>query len=177
MLVDLTAIETLTIVTGGGQAAVDALGDTPAGEPKRTCLLVPGIDVAWDECACGQFAQVIVGEYLTNSPFDGGGTSVADSCGLSYRVISVASSIVRCIPTMDGNGHPPSCARLLNAGVIDVVDRTAVRLAILCFLENLLDAGRIEFYQLGQQTPLGELGGCAGSVLTWSVAVANKCPC
>lgn len=176
MLVDLTAIETTIIVTGTGQAAVDALDDV-GPEVKRKCLLVPGIDVAWDQCQCGQFAQTLIAEYLTNTPFDGGNALAGNGCGLSYRVISVATSLVRCIPTMDGNGHPPTCAKLLAAGVQDVRDRAAVRLGILCHLEDLLAADTISYYQIGPQTPLGEQGGCAGSVLVWSVALPNRCPC
>lgn len=172
----LTATETMIIVTGTGQAAVDALDDA-GPELKRKCLLVPGIDVAWDQCQCGQFAQTIIGEYLTSTPFDGGNGAVGNGCGQAYRVITVASSVVRCIPSMDQNGNPPTCDKLLTAGMQDVRDRTAVRLGVLCHLESLLEDDTISYYQIGQQTPLGEQGGCAGSVLTWSVALANRCPC
>lgn len=177
MLVNLTAIETTIIVTGTGQAALDQLALTALGPPKRKCLIVPGLDIAWDECECGQFAQTLIAEYLTNDPFDGGATTVGNGCGTSYRVISVASSIARCIPTLDANGRPPSCDKYLTAGVHDIQDRTALRSGILCHLQSLLDTNVISYYQIGQQTPLGEQGGCAGSVLVWSVAVPNRCPC
>lgn len=178
MLVTVTAQEVLTIVTGAGRAVADALVTVPNGTPNRVCLLIPGIDVAWDNCQCGQLAQVIVGEYLTNVPFDGGSSATQGTgCGVSYRAFTVATSLVRCVPPMDANGVPPSCDAYLAAGINDVIDRTAVRGALLCFLQNLLDAGRIEYYQLGAQAALGEQGGCAGSVLTWSVALVNRCPC
>lgn len=178
MLVNVTAQEVLTVVTGTGQAVADALVGTPNGTPQRVCLLIPGLDVAWDNCQCGQLAQVIVSEYLTNAPFDGGASAtVGAACGLAYRVVSVATSLVRCVPMMDPNGKPPKCSAYLTAGINDVIDRTAVRLAVLCHLESLLAAGTVELYSLGAQTTLGEQGGCAGSVLTWSVALVNRCPC
>jgi hypothetical protein len=177
VLVDLTAATTMIIVTGTGQAALDALEDAGGPEIRRKCLLIPGFDVAWDECQCGQFAQSLIAEYLTSTPFDGGNAAIGNGCGSAYRVISVATSLVRCIPTMNERGEPPSCAKLLAAGIRDVQDRTAVRLGILCHLESLLESGDIEYFQIGQQTPLGEQGGCAGSVITWSVALRNSCPC
>lgn len=173
-LVSVTAVETLTIVTGAGQAALDQLALTPNGEPTRRCLLIPGVDVAWDSCQCGQFAQVIVSEYATSNPFDGGNTAVS-TCQLPYRVIVVGSSIVRCVPTVDENGFAPTCDQYLAASVNDVLDRAAVRLGIQCFLQGLLDGHRIEHYSLGPQVPLGEQGGCAGSALTWQVSVINRC--
>lgn len=176
MLVNVSTTQILTVVTGAGQAALDNLADSPKGLPVRQCLLVPGLDVAWDNCQCGQFAQVLISSYTTNAPFDGGSTLI-QSCGASYRAITVASSIVRCVSTMNDNGEPPACSAYLTDAVSDVYDREAVRTGITCFLQNLLDAGGIEYYNVGAQTPLGELGGCAGSVLTWSAAFINACPC
>lgn len=152
------------IVTGVGACVIDALGQTPAGAPDRQCLLLPTQSIPWDNCDCGgQIALAIQSVYGSSRfPQPADATKDWSTCGPPWQVAQVMLSVVRCVPTMDDQGVPPSCPAELAAAITLENDRTAVRQALACCLEALRTANRIGVWALNASTTVGELGGCAG---------------
>jgi hypothetical protein len=165
------------IVTGIGACVVDALNQTPAGAPDRQCLLLPTLTIPWDNCDCGgQLAQAIQETFGSDrfpAPAD---AKDWQPCGPPWNVVRVLLSVTRCVPTMDDQGQPPSCAESLAAAITLENDRTAIRQALACCLTDLRDAGLIFAWALQASTTVGELGGCAG-VETPYVFAMRSCLC
>jgi hypothetical protein len=161
--IDLTA-SPAAVVTGIGQCVVDALEQTPAGAPTRQCLLLPTFTIPWDNCDCGgQIAQAITQVYNAESfpqPFTGNWKRR----GPHRLIVQVTLQVVRCVPSMDDQGSPPSCASSLAAAITLENDRTAVRQALACCLSDLAAAlpPTLLEYNIGPSVTVGELGGCAG---------------
>ncbi len=151
------------IVTGIGVCVLEGLAQTPAGAPDRQCLLLPTQTIPWDNCDCdGQFAQAITSVYGADRfpiPAD---AKDWQPCGPPWSVTRVLTSIVRCVPTMDEQAIPPTCAAEQAAAITLENDRTAVRQALACCLTDLKTAGVIFHWSLGPSDTVGELGGCAG---------------
>lgn len=166
------------VVTGVGVCVVDGLGQTPAGAPGRQCLLLPTQTIPWDNCDCGgQVALAIQTVYgSTRFPTPADATRDWSPCGPPWQVAQVMVSVVRCVPTMDDQGQPPTCAAELAAALILEADRTAVRQALACCLTGLKDAGVIGGWALNPSTTVGELGGCAGVETTFLIAL-RSCLC
>ena len=168
-----------TIVTGIGACIVDALEQTPAGAPTRQCLLLPTQQIPWDNCDCdGQVALAIRSVYNSDifpQPFTG---KTWARCGPHFWVARVVVSVTRCVPTMDENGVPPSCAAELAAAITLENDRTAVRQALACCLQALYDQRppRIASWLVDASVTVGELGGCAGVETEFLIGV-NTCTC
>lgn len=162
------------VVTGVGQCVVDELAGTDAGSPARQCLAVPG-EIAWDNCECGQFAQTITTDTPSKSFPTSAENESFERCGPPLLVMSVTASTTRCVPGVDDNGHPPSCAALLDAARVLETDREAMRRAITCCLRDLYRANRITNYAVGVGTSVGPLGGCAGVNMTYRFGVNYTC--
>lgn len=160
--INLTA-SPASIVTGVGQCVADALAQTPAGAPTRQCLLLPTQSIPWDNCDCGgQLALAIQSVYGSVSFPAPAPLRDWQPCGPHWSVVQVMLSIVRCMPMMDEQGIPPSCAEELEAAVMLENDRTAVRQALACCLNDYKTAGRIGGWALSPSVTVGELGGCSG---------------
>lgn len=152
------------IVTGIGQCVVDALDQTPAGAPDRQCLLLPTISIPWDNCYgdCGQVALAIQSVYGSWRFPTAAEAKDWQPCGPEYQVIQAIVQVVRCVPTMDDQGNPPPCADSLAAAITLENDRTAVRQALACCLNDLKSGNRISGWSLQPSITVGEQGGCAG---------------
>lgn len=169
-----TAINLHSVVTGIGECVRVELATTPAGEPDRVCLSVPG-QIAWDACDCGQLALSVgqvYGSVVFPTPADGGSES---ACGTPLVVAPITVSITRCVPGPDDLGNPPSCDELLAAALILEQDRYAVRRAVACCLRDMLDSQVID-YTVGASVTVGPEGLCAGSDTAVLVAFTN-CDC
>jgi hypothetical protein len=169
--VDLRAF---VVVTGVGECVRPELAATTEGAPDRVCLLVPG-QIVWDDCHCGQFAQTITTTNVSRNPPQ----PAADmgQCQTPYLVVNVISSIVRCVPTSDDGGGPPTCADLLAAARQLEEDKAAVRRGVTRCLCNLLSTDTVLGFSVGEQTAVGEQGACAGSELAWQFWLPNPDQC
>jgi hypothetical protein len=184
--INLTNPGFAALVTGVGACIVDALDQTPAGAPCRQCLLVPTSQIVWDNCGpcpggCdGQVAQAIRGVYGSDTfPASAANLNWAKlSCTPKYWVAEVVVSVTRCLPSISETGEPPSCDEELAAALTLENDRTAVRQAIACCLDDVYTATPqwLAAYALGPSTTLPELGGCGGSETTYLLGV-QSCPC
>ena len=160
------------IVTGVGMCVINELMATPesGGVPAkmRTCLLVPGA-IAWDGCDCGQLAQTIQRIYPTQIfPADASDVPVRGGCGPGGALVfEVLLSVLRCVPGLDGQGRPPTCAKLLTSALEIQGDAYAMRKAVSCCLADFARDRQIIKYSVGGTNFVGPEGGCGGSELTY----------
>lgn len=165
------------LVTGVGQCLIDALAETSAGVPDRQCLLLPTQTIPWDNCDCGgQLALAIQSVYGSTRFPQAAEAKDWSHCGPPWQVAQVMVSVTRCVPAIDEQGNPPSCADELAAALVLEDDRTAVRQAIACCLTSLKDAHTIGAWALNPSVTVGESGGCAGVETTFLVAL-RSCLC
>lgn len=152
-----------------------ALAATDAGEPGRVCD-VPGL-VAADDCQCGQLTITIDRIYPSlQFPNEAPATALADQCTPPYEAYNLTVTVLRCAPTLDSRGNPPSCAVLDAAALAWFIDMDAVREALGCCLIGLRDADTIVDFTLRDTTPLGPDGACVGSDTHLTIGLVN-CGC
>lgn len=158
------------IVTGVGQAVLDALPTSYGGDVTRKCLLVPGA-IAADGCDCGQFAQTILRDNPSDVfPVDSSLSPVSTRCGPRSLMCNVMAIIFRCVPgiTMsNGVARYPTCAALLNAGLVQESDAWVLRRAITCRLQAFKDARQIDAFYVGGTERSGPEGNCGGPAITY----------
>jgi hypothetical protein len=182
MIVNLTLPHFAAIVTGVGTCIVDALNQTPAGAPDRQCLLLPTAVIPWDGCSCdGQVALAITSVYGSQIFPTPATPTDWTHCGPNYWVANVVASVVRCVTGINQLGEPPPCATALAEAIRLENDRSAVRQAISCCLDNYRSAMPPTFgvgaWVLLPSSTVGEQGACAGSETTFQVGVrACACP-
>ncbi len=169
------------IVTGVGQCIAEGLAESLRGVPDgfRTCLLIPAAQIAWDNCGCpdgGQFAQAILSRG-GSSRFPGLDTGNWSLCGPPLDIVTVLTSVSRCVPTMDFQGAPPTCEASLTAALGLESDREIVRQSLACCLDALKREFRIQGWNIGPSTTVGELGGCVAVETTYTFALSScLCP-
>ncbi|WP_284576854.1 hypothetical protein [Streptomyces sp. 2P-4] len=177
------------VCTALDAAAVDVEGQ-PGCPDCRACL-VPG-QPAWDSCedpcsddeAGGQLSVSVVRTYPTSleefpSPM-GEKRLVQGVRGCtppSVIAVELLVTLLRCAPTMDENGCPPSCEELSRAARVLHVDMVTVQNALLCCLPGTSTRPRGRIFSLGQQRAVGPDGGCVGVEQRVTVALPGcRCP-
>lgn len=149
---------------------------TQAGLPSRVCV-VPG-SIAWDECPCGQLAIAVTRTYPSAQfPRELGGDGLTDQtqCGWPYMIADLTVQAVRCAPSPNERGEPPSCDALAYSSQIVLADAHAVMAGIRCKLADLESDRTIEDYVIRPTTFIGPQGGCVGSELGLTVGVNYGC--
>lgn len=165
-----------TVVTGIGEYVSNELVNSIGGKPERIVLATPG-SIAWDSCDCGQFIQTInsvVGSRAFPTPAT---DQPIENCGHPLVVVSVTTSLVRCIPGIDQNGNAPRPDVLLDAALILESDRLVLRRALECVLHDLAMSYRITNYTLGVAQSVGPEGQCGGVEVGYSFGVNNNTGC
>jgi hypothetical protein len=145
------------------------LEQTSAGVPDRVCV-VPGAELAWDDCECGQLTVHITQQY-SSKIFPAQDSSPMQRCGTGYIVVVYVVTILRCIPVGDEQG-PPSCTELDAAAQDQAEDARAVWDAVICCFSEDAD---YEFTVLNQAF-VGPSGFCGGSALTIAVGLSDTEP-
>lgn len=138
----------------------------PGGEVARAGV-VPGLEVAWDDCECGLLAvhHVNIWPSRTFPEPDRGGPFT--KCDPPWWVVDVRVTVARCVPTGDGD-QPPSVEALDAAAALADADIEAMQVGVACCL-----AGRQ--HRVTDHLPLGPGGACVGSELAVLVGFGN-CP-
>jgi hypothetical protein len=165
-----------TAVTGVSACIVAELeqgladGLPTLGVPGRVVPLVPGSEIPWDGCECGQLAQAVEhGPYPSNFSFPDEDTGLFGNCRLDGLAIRVRASLTRCEyhPCPDEQGHPPPAAAQLAAGRMQQTDEFLMRRAISCCLAGMRADRLIDDYAMGGSDYA--VNGCCGevSMLYW----------
>lgn len=154
---------------------------TSGGCPERACVYNGSEAVAFDDCCNGQLWVVwertiptdwktqSFGQYPQRSPR----TVTSGNCftliGMDFEV-----GILRCAPTFDDHGNPPTCEQLEESARQQHEDAWAILKAVVCCLGELSDLGYYTSWE--QQQPIEDEGGCVGSVMGFSVG-QELCAC
>ena len=181
VVINLTSPGFIPIVTGIGACIVEALDQTPAGAPDRQCLLLPTAVIPWDDCDCGGQVALAIRQVFGSNTFPAPAVpNDWHKCGPRFWVADVLVSVTRCITPMNEQGTPPGCDVALGEAIRLENDRTAVRQAIACCLEQIRDARPplfpLQAWRLDSSVTLGEQGACAGIETTFLMGVA-ACAC
>lgn len=157
------------------------------GCPTDRRCLVPGAELAWDDCDCATNGLLAV-HVKTSYPSDSFPvqklTGPYNRCELPFLVVHYAVTILRCVPQMDDAGRPPPCDDLDAAARRDFADRTAVWRGVACRLALPINPpshpgteGVARLHLLQEQLSIGEQGACAGSELNVLVGLSNCVEC
>jgi hypothetical protein len=170
-------------------AALDAAAATVPGQPGcpdcRACV-VPGT-VAWDSCdspcgetggSGGQLTVNVSRIYAsTLDAFPAEARIVQGKRGCippPLTAVDLVVTLLRCAPSPNEEGCPPTCEDLTAAGQILHVDMVTVYDALLCCLPGTQPARRLgRLFVMGPQATVGPQGGCVG--LEQRVTVALPC--
>lgn len=155
------------------QAFVDCLcveiDASPGGMPCF-CGLLPGANVALD-CDCDAGGRCGTAWVRIDQVFPSARFPVplldANNCAVGLAV-RLQVGVVRCTPVGEPDGLPPSVEAQAEAVRVQLGDLSAARRAIQCCVQDH-PAVKHRKVMLGQWTPVGPAGGCAGGI--WSVTV------
>ncbi|MFI9026300.1 hypothetical protein [Streptomyces sp. NPDC053560] len=159
--------------------------DGQPGCPCRTCV-VPGA-VAWDWCddpcsgdgSGGQLSVNVLRMWPSN-PFPNEDRTVMGTRNCMPAPVTAAElavTLLRCAPTPDDQGCPPSCDELDTAARITHVDAVTVYNALYCCLPGTSTRRRGRQFVIGQQRLVGPQGGCVGVEQRVTVALPGCAPC
>ena len=94
---------------------------TTGGGPVERYGIVPG-DIAWDDC-CGMLAMSLTRQFPSETfPQTASVVPRVTPCELPWLVGVVTMQVVRCAPTMDETGNPPTVDALDEAARLLVAD-------------------------------------------------------
>lgn len=143
------------------------LAATEEGEPGRVCV-VPGAEVAWDECECGQLTVHHRNVYPSKHFPTAYEEKPWTKCEPGLWVVELVVTVVRCAPDPGPDDTPPSCESLDKTARIQDTDVEAMQLGVLCAVAGT-------FHQMLNHVTVGPGGLCVGSALTVLVGLPN-CP-
>lgn len=168
------------LMNGLVQDVGNALVGSLAGRPDRVVVL-PGIDVAWDSCQCGQLSIVCRRAYRSrNFPQDA--LDNYTKCIDFAMVFDLSMTLVRCVSIGEGPEpqavyRPPSPVQTLHDLQVQEEDRAVVWETVDCSLSQLGQTNLLSSYILNESLTLGPQGMCAGSQLNFKVSLYGPCPC
>jgi len=176
----MTATSVLTVATQILSAASTALSGSSSG-PVDRIVMAPGIEVAFDGCECGLLALTTGNAFPSRGPLL---TSAGDTflnCEPEVLAINYSLVIARCVPTSepDDDTMPPTPAQLITAFAAQEEDAFLVREAVAGVLCALVSppTPTIAAWVINERVPLGPLGGCSATQLTFKVAWYRDCHC
>lgn len=167
----ITPLTYAAVVTGVGTAILAELALVPAGLPQRQCLLVPGAQLAWDNCDCGQFVQGIQRINPTRTfPIDSSAEPTV-ACVDPSMMATVFASVQRCFPTINSQGKALPCTHFLAHAYEQQYDAYALWRGALTGLCQAKTARLITAFKVGAQEFPGPEGNCKAVLITYSFQV------
>lgn len=137
---------------------------TGAVAPVGKSFVQPGGEVAWDQCDCdGQAWSRLLGIVPVLGQVKANGLP----CGVLYWDLQLAVGVLRCVATVNDRGQFPTGPQITDDGHRFGTDAADLLQAVVCAPYTRTVVG---------VTPLGPLGGCAGSEVVFTVRV-NACSC
>lgn len=168
-------------VTGEGErraVALDLVGPTLTAilveigaaldPPVGRLALYPGLEVAWDDCVCGQ-AWVRLVNLLPSGTAPR--TASGQPCGVLMWTATLGVGALRCAATVDDNGDAPAPIDLISDTLQMTADVAALKQALECDVKPYVE--QLTFLRWD---PLGPQGGCVGGEWQVQVKIGN-CGC
>jgi hypothetical protein len=143
-------------VTGVGECVAQALADHEAdgtlGRPGRV-VVVPGSEVPWDGCECGQLGFAFAhGPFPIRSfPVESVEDPGIGRCVIGSSAVRVTASLIRCQyhPGMQADGQPPTVAAQQEAARLQQIEQFYMREAIQCCLSSRYYDRLLDDYRVG----------------------------
>jgi hypothetical protein len=151
-------------------AAKAALDETQWGAPSRSYVAI-GVP-AHDDCCEGQLTVSMPRIYPSDRFPDSDRRPIV--CGGAQTAVELEVEVVRCAPTFDDNGTPPSVALLMESARQQAYEKRAIWLAVQCLLVAHRDVWSAIVREHVDITPEGM---CAGSTLRVTVGFVDGCGC
>lgn len=144
------------------------LAATDAGSVDRRCV-VPGSEIAWDDCECGQLTVHQRGPTYPSKQFPLPHQAPPfTKCDAPWWVAEVVVTVLRCSPSGGPGPQPPSCTALAAAARTADDDAAAMLAGVECCLAG-------HHYRVTGLVPTVDDGMCVGQELTVLVGVPH-CP-
>lgn len=135
--------------------------------------VVPGA-IAWDECDCGLLAVSVGQIYLTEQFPDPALRRISNACDAPWEAAEIIMQVVRCAPTPDDNGNPPTVAEL-DASAREILrDAYEMMRAVSVKLCQMNEAREISDFILRPLNPQGPSGACGGNELRAVVSLLRN---
>lgn len=172
-----------------GQVALNCLSMAVTGAPNppgEMCFRV-GMEVVHDlgqfvDLCCTGLGYVSMGDtYPSSMSFPEADIvrQASSSCGPPGWGQQIRMGIIRCAPTGDLNGEPPTCADWTDAFIQNAYDAGSLRRASCCFRQWIINSQG--FYEgmsvvIERQIQQSPAGGCVERYVTLAVQFPN-CDC
>lgn len=151
------------------ECARTALEDD-GGRAPGLAHLTPGSFPAWDNCceSGGQLYVRMPTVQPSGNPFPTMFTQ--PRCAPPLLAVQYGVGVIRCTPTLDDSGEPPTAEELTASALELWRDAHVLQEAILCCLK---DAPGVQTYVMGAWNAQGAEGGCAGGEWTINVGLPS----
>jgi hypothetical protein len=147
-----------TVASRLEQAIYQELSVTPARHG-----VVPGA-IAWDACDCGLLA-VSVGQIYPSEQFPNPAIARVGNCDAPFETAEIIMQVVRCTPTVDDVGEPPT-TDALDASAREILqDAYEMMSAVSITLCQMNKDREIYDFLMRPLTPQGPSGACGGNEL------------
>ena len=157
-----------TVASRLEQAIYQELSVTPARHG-----VVPGA-IAWDACDCGLLA-VSVGQIYPTEVFPNPALArVGNGCDAPWEAAEVIMQVVRCTPTVDDVGEPPTVEALDAAAREILQDAYEMMRAVSETLCQMNEDREISDFLMRPLTPQGPSGACGGNELRAVVSLPRN---
>lgn len=137
------------------QSLIDNEVNGTLGEPGRV-VAVPGNEVPWDGCGCGQLAIAFQhGPYpSTTFPIENQDGGQNGNCILSSSAVRCIMSLTRCEyhpqgPESPKKAYPPTVIQQNAATRLQQIEQFYMRQSLLCCLQTLVDDDDIDDFRIG----------------------------
>lgn len=134
------------------------------GRDVGLASLIPGGEVAWDNCDCD--GQLYVRALQINPQ------GQQPNCPPTHNSVPLAVGVVRCAHTITDSGSFPTAAQMTE----DTLNTTQDAFTLLSALVCCDISGIMKPPTIGAWTPFGALGGCAGGEWQFTVTLGT-CDC
>lgn len=163
----------LTGISGDLAAALEA-----STEKVDHVVISPGAQPADDWCNCGQLTLWCARKFRTRVFPNDDGSSVVSNCDDFKIAFDCRVRLVRCVPGINPEtGTPPTDAKLTQAALLQEQDGWTIWGTLSCILEEMARTNvmLITDWQVYDQSPVGPLGGCAGTETSFRFALVPQC--
>lgn len=134
--------------------------------------VVPGA-IAWDACDCGLLA-VSVGQIYPTEQFPNPALVNVGGCDAPWEAAEIIMQVVRCTPTHDDQGNPPTVAELDTSAQEILRDAYRMMRAVSTTLCQMNRDREISDFVMRANTPQGPSGACGGNELRAVVALMRN---
>lgn len=149
-----------------------------AGRPVTRIFFQPGLEVADDDCQCGELALFVNNRDVGRGLFSSAAGQV-QNCDPTIRYTAMSLRLMRCAPGPSSSSLPPTPAALTAAARDLEADSFLVWDAVQCALRGMEQPPQpsIAAFIINDQVSVGPLGGCVGTELHFQVGWFRDCQC